>query len=183
MRQFLTANSLRAFSNADEDEDGVPSPTVIRQAVRVKSRSISVADTPTQPSQPPPSLPCSFPPATPIKTEPDEPSASSPLHRFESMDEIIERQNRRSRREHRSKRERDTSPSTLPYSPTRSSLRASGYSRAAAATRDLGQQRRWMILFLRMLPSPRSVIFTHDHCPLPALRVSTDSERLPPVPF
>jgi hypothetical protein len=97
------------------------------------------ANTPTRLSQSLPPLPCSFPPATPIKTEPDEPSTSSPLHHFESMDEIIERQNRRSRREHHSKHKCDTSSSTLPYSPTCSSLHALGYSRAAAATCDLGR--------------------------------------------
>jgi hypothetical protein len=94
MHQFLLAegvNLLHPFSNADEDEDDVMSPTVIHQAVHAKLRSISVADTPTQPSQPPPPLPCSFPLATPIKTQLDEPSTSSSLYRFESMDEIIER--------------------------------------------------------------------------------------------
>jgi hypothetical protein len=83
-------------------------------------------------------LPCSFPPAMPIKTELDEPSALSPLHHFESMDEIIERQNQRSRREHHSKCKCDTSPSTLSYSPTRSSLHTLGYSHATAAMHDLG---------------------------------------------
>lgn len=143
MRQFLTAenaNSLRAFSNAESDVDSAKSPTVLPRTLHAKSRSISAADAPI-PSPPPPPLPCSFSPETPIKTEPVEPSASSSLRRFESMDEIIERQNRRSRRERRSRRDRDASPpGALPHSPTRSSLRASGHSRAAA-TRDLGRAR------------------------------------------
>jgi hypothetical protein len=139
MRQFLTAqnaNSLRAFSNAeaesDADADSVKSPTMLPRALRAKSRSISAADAP-----PPPS----FPPATPIKTEPDELTASSSVRRFESMDEIIERQNRRSKRERRSRREREASPSI--HSPTRSSLRASGRSRSTTTrdTRDLGRAR------------------------------------------
>jgi hypothetical protein len=128
MRQFLTAenaNSLRAFSNAESDAESAKSPTILPQVLRAKSRSISAADAP----------PPSFPPATPIKTEPVEPAASSSLRRFESMDEIIERQNRRSKRERRSRRERDASPGALPHSPTRSSLRASGHPRSAA-TRD-----------------------------------------------
>jgi hypothetical protein len=137
MRQFLTAqnaNSLRAFSNAesDADADSAKSPTVLPRALRAKSRSISAADAP-----PPPS----FPPATPIKTEPVELTASSSLRRFESMDEIIERQNRRSKRERRSRREREASPGI--HSPTRSSLRASGHSRSTVTrdTRDSGRAR------------------------------------------
>jgi len=128
MRQFLTAenaNSLRAFSNAESDADSVKSPTMLPRGLRAKSRSISAADAP-----PPPSLT----PATPIKAEPVEPAPSS-LRRFESMDEIIERQNRRRRRE------REASPGI--HSPTRSSLRASGHSRSAATrdTRDSGRAR------------------------------------------
>jgi hypothetical protein len=137
MRQFLTAqnaNSLRAFSNAesDADADSVKSPTILPRVLRAKSRSISAADAPP---------PLSFPPATPIKTEPVELTASSSVRRFESMDEIIERQNRRSKRERRSRREREASPSI--HSPTRSSLRASGYSRSTATrdTRDSGRAR------------------------------------------
>jgi hypothetical protein len=113
MRQFLTtehANSFRAFSTAESDADSAQSPTLLSQTVRAKSRSVSAADAP------------SFPPATPIKTEPIDPSSS--LRRFESMDEIIERQNRRSRRERRTRRERDTSPA-LPHSPTHSAIRSS----------------------------------------------------------
>jgi hypothetical protein len=137
MRQFLTAqnaNSLRAFSNAesdaDADADSVKSPTMLPRALRAKSRSISAADAPAPPS---------FPPATPIKTEPVELTASSSVRRFESMDEIIERQNRRSKRERRGRREREASPSI--HSPARSSLRASGHSRSAA-TRDTRESRR-----------------------------------------
>ena len=135
MRQFLTAenaNSLRAFSNAESDTDSVKSPTMLPRALRAKSCSISAADAP-----PPPS----FPPATPIKTEPIEPTASSSVRRFESMDEIIERQNRRSKRERRSRREREASPNI--HSPTRSSLRASGHSRSITTRdgRDLGRVR------------------------------------------
>jgi hypothetical protein len=137
MHQFLTTNLLCAFSNADEDEDNVMHPTVIHQAIHVKLCSISEANAPTQPSQSLPPLSCSFPPAMPIKTELDKPSALSPLHHFESMYEIIERQNWRSRREHHSKCKCDMSPSMLPYSPTHSSLHASGYSCAATATCDL----------------------------------------------
>ena len=137
MRQFLTAqnaNSLRAFSNAesDADTDSVKSPTILPRALRAKSRSISAADAPPLPS---------FPPATPIKTEPVELTASSSVRRFESMDEIIERQNRRSKRERRGRREREGSPSF--HSPTRSSLRASGHSRSTTTrdTRDPGRAR------------------------------------------
>ena len=137
MRQFLTAqnaNSLRAFSNAesDADADSVKSPTTLPRVLRAKSHSISTADAP-------PPLP--LPPATPIKTEPVELTASSSVRRFESMDEIIERQNRRSKRERRSRREREASPSI--HSPTRSSLRASGHSRSTATrdTRDSGRAR------------------------------------------
>lgn len=139
MRQFLTAqnaNSLRAFSNAesdgDADADSVKSPTMLPRALRAKSRSISTADAPPLPS---------FPPATPIKAEPVEITASSSVRRFESMDEIIERQNRRSKRERRSRRERETSPSI--HSPTRTSLRASGHSRSTTTrdARDSGRAR------------------------------------------
>ena len=137
MRQFLTAqnaNSLRAFSSAESDADAesVKSPTILPRTLRAKSRSISEADAP-----PPPS----YSPATPIKIEPVELTASSSVRRFESMDEIIERQNRRSKRERRSRREREASPSI--HSPTRSSLRASGHSRSTATrdTRDSGRAR------------------------------------------
>jgi hypothetical protein len=137
MRQFLTAqnaNSLRAFSNAESDADAdaesVKSPTMLPRALRAKSRSISAADAPP---------PLSFPPATPIKVESVELTASSSVRRFESMDEIIERQNRRSKRDRRSRREREASPSI--HSPTRTSLRASGHSRSTTTrdTRDSGR--------------------------------------------
>jgi hypothetical protein len=172
MRQFLTAqnaNSLRAFSNAesdvDADADSVKSPTMLPRALRAKSRSISAADAP-----PPPS----FPPATPIKTEPVELTASSSVRRFESMDEIIERQNRRSKRERRSRREREASPSI--HSPTRSSLRALGHSRSTATrdTRESGRAR----MMDDSLPANigfsqvgRTVILANSACVPPPLRL------------
>ena len=79
------------FTNTDEDND--MSPTMIHQAIHAKSHSILVANAPTQLSQPLLPFPCLFPPAMPIKAKLDEPSTSSSLHCFESMDEIIKRQN------------------------------------------------------------------------------------------
>jgi hypothetical protein len=172
MRQFLTAqnaNSLRAFSNAeaesDADAESVKSPTMLPRALRAKSRSISAADAP-----PPPS----FPPATPIKTEPDELTASSSVRRFESMDEIIERQNRRSKRERRSRREREASPVSI-------RLRDHPYARRAILALQQHATRvtwdapgRWMILLpsnTGFLQVGHPVILANSACVPPPLRL------------
>ncbi|KAI0051025.1 hypothetical protein FA95DRAFT_1587475 [Auriscalpium vulgare] len=125
MRQFLTtdaAASLRAFpqDQLDTERDTTPTPAPTRLASQ--PRSLSTTDASTSGRQSPP-------PITPVKTEHAEPSSS--VRRFESMEQIIERQNRRSKRDRRVKREREASPA-LPRSPSLSASR----SHSARRTRD-----------------------------------------------
>ena len=121
MRQFLTAEnptSLRVFSREDEGPVcGIPK----RAASSLSSLSRSISH--------PHSSYDTSPPATPIKSEPTDAPIS--LRNFESMEMVIERQSKQSRREKRARKIRGRSH-TIPsvhHSPSpRSALSYPGFS-------------------------------------------------------
>ncbi|THH14627.1 hypothetical protein EW146_g5730 [Bondarzewia mesenterica] len=130
MRQFLTtenANSLRAFVQEHSESDSAHTPVLPTLQIHHHSRSLSLADASATSRDTPP-------PVTPIKTEPVEPSTS--LRRYDSMEAVIERQNRRSKKQRRYKRERETSPAPPP-TPSRSMSRARSSMSERASRRVL----------------------------------------------
>lgn len=116
MRQFLFADdagSLRAFGQESSDADGAKTPTQPPLKRRSSSRSVSLHDASAQ------ARPVQTP-ATPVEPQPAE--APSSARRYDSMEAVIERQNK-SKRGKRTKRERDLSPPSQPRSMSRSASR------------------------------------------------------------
>jgi len=162
MRQFLTtenANSLRAFAQerAEVESSTTPAPSFIK--ARSKSRSFSATDA-SMSSRPTP------PPVTPVKAEPVEPSTS--LRRYDSMEAVIERQNRKSKR---GRRHRKTSPAP-PRSPSFSGARMDAFmhergSRRATNGDDPGDEDRIdsQVLLKKIISS--SWLLTHIQDVLP----------------
>ena len=127
MRQFLDqerSGSLRALAQERSQSDVTSTPTPTPGHSRANSRSFSGTDASTGSRSTPPLI-------TPIKSEPVEPVLSS--RRYDSMEEVIERQNRNRRR---TRSERDDTPSPPP-SRSRPVSRAASSSRARVSGRAI----------------------------------------------
>ncbi|KAI0322806.1 hypothetical protein OF83DRAFT_1091849 [Amylostereum chailletii] len=120
MRQFLVtenAGSLRALIQEPPEPDIATTPTLAPAQSRPKSRSYSVSDASVAAHQTPP-------PITPIKSEPVEPVLSA--RRFDSMEEVIERQNRNKRRTRQVPEESPSPPPSSSRSVSRAPPRSHG---------------------------------------------------------